>query len=39
MAAIDTLNPLESKIRDLATAGLGKHAGIVVGIVRPCGAQ
>jgi serine-type D-Ala-D-Ala carboxypeptidase/endopeptidase len=34
MAAINTLNPLESKIRDLATAGLGKHAGIVVGILR-----
>jgi CubicO group peptidase (beta-lactamase class C family) len=34
MAAINTLNPLHSKIRDLATAGLGKHAGIVVGILR-----
>jgi len=34
MAAINTLNPLQSKIRDLATAGLGKHAGIVVGILR-----
>jgi hypothetical protein len=34
MAAINTLNPLESKIRDLATAGLGKHAGTVVGILR-----
>ncbi len=34
MAAINTLNPLQSKIRDLATAALGKHAGIVVGILR-----
>ena len=34
MAAINTLNPFQSKIRDLATAGLGKHAGIVVGILR-----
>ena len=34
MAAINTLEPLQSKIRDLATAGLGKHAGIVVGILR-----
>lgn len=34
MAAIDTLNPLQNKIRDLATAALGKHAGIVVGILR-----
>jgi CubicO group peptidase (beta-lactamase class C family) len=32
--AINTLNPLQSKIRDLATAGLGKHAGMVVGILR-----
>jgi CubicO group peptidase (beta-lactamase class C family) len=28
------LNPLQSKIRDLATTALGKHAGIVVGILR-----
>jgi len=34
MAAINTLTPLQSRIRDLATAGLGKHAGIVVGIRR-----
>lgn len=34
MASISTLNPLQGKIRDLATAGLGKHAGIVVGILR-----
>src|SRR5580693_9015577 len=34
MAVINTLEPLQSKIRDLATAGLGKHAGIVVGILR-----
>jgi len=34
MAAINTLNPLQTKIRDLATAALGKHAGIVVGILR-----
>ncbi len=34
MAAINTLSSLQSKIRDLATAGLGKHAGIVVGILR-----
>src|SRR5262245_8829758 len=34
MAAINTLSPLQSKIRDLAIAALGKHAGIVVGILR-----
>src|SRR6478672_5899196 len=34
MAAINTLNPLQSKIRDVATAALGKHAGMVVGILR-----
>jgi CubicO group peptidase (beta-lactamase class C family) len=34
MAAKSTLNPLQSKIRDLATAALGKHAGMVVGILR-----
>jgi CubicO group peptidase (beta-lactamase class C family) len=34
MAPIDPLDPLQIKIRDLATAALGKHAGIVVGILR-----
>jgi len=34
MAAINILSPLQSQIRDLATAGLGKHAGMVVGVVR-----
>lgn len=34
MADLNTLNPLQRKIRDLATAGLGKHAGIVIGILR-----
>src|SRR3954467_14115238 len=34
MSAIHGANPLESKIRDLATAGLGKKAGMVVGVIR-----
>ena len=34
MSAINSLDPSQSKIRDVATAGLGKHAGIVVGILR-----
>src|SRR5262245_30458372 len=34
MAAINGLNPLQSQIRDLATAAIGKNAGIVVGILR-----
>jgi len=32
--AINTLNPSQNKIRDLATTRLGNNAGIVVGIVR-----
>ena len=34
MAAINALNPLQNKIRELATAGLGINAGMVVGILR-----
>jgi len=34
MAEINSLNPLQNRIRELATAGLGKQAGIVVGIMR-----
>lgn len=33
-AGINALNALRNKIRDLATARLGKNAGMVVGVVR-----